>query len=160
MLIGPNTVVSIHYRLTNSAGEQIDASSEGSPMTYLHGAGNIIPGLERELAGKESGATLEVTVQPEDGYGERQSQLMQEVPRGAFPEGQEIEPGMRFSAQTEGGPVAVVVTDVTPEAVTVDANHPLAGEVLHFSVSVADVREATAEEISHGHVHGPEGHAH
>lgn len=160
MLIGPNAVVSIHYRLTNSAGEELDASSADQPMTYLHGFQNIIPGLENELAGKSAGDKLDVTVQPEDGYGPRRAELQQEVPRDAFPEPEKVVPGMRFTAESDQGVMSVVIAAVNDETVTVDANHPLAGEVLHFSVSVEAVREATAEEISHGHVHGPDGHHH
>jgi FKBP-type peptidyl-prolyl cis-trans isomerase SlyD len=160
MLIGPNSVVSFHYRLTNSKGELLDASTEDSPLTYLHGAGNIIPGLEKELLGKSAGASFEVTVAPEEGYGPRRPELVQEVPREAFPEPDQIEPGMRFSAESEQGQLSVVVTSVTDSAITVDANHPLAGEQLHFSVDVASVRDASPEEVSHGHVHGEGGHHH
>src|SRR5690606_10182270 len=107
---------------------------------YLHGAGNIIAGLERELSGKVTGAEFTVAVRPEDAYGERQPELIQEVPRTAFPEGQPIEEGMRFTAQSPQGPISVTVTAVADEAVTIDANHPLAGEVLHFQVTIAEVR--------------------
>lgn len=160
MLIGQNSVVSIHYRLTNNAGEVLDESPEGAPMTYLHGFSNIIPGLENELTGKAVGAQFDVVVEPAQAYGEHRPELMQEVPRSAFPDGDDITSGMRFSAESDQGVLSVVVTEVNPETVTVDANHPLAGQELHFSVSVEEVRDATPEEVSHGHVHGPEGHAH
>lgn len=159
MLIGQNSVVSIHYTLTNSAGEVLDSSAGGEPLTYLHGANNIIRGLEGELLGKAVGASFDVTVQPEDGYGPRLEQLIQQVPRQAFPEPDQIEAGMRFTAESDNGPMSVVVTAVSDDLVTVDANHPLAGEVLHFAVTVEDVRDASTEEISHGHVHMP-GHHH
>ena len=159
MLIGNNSVVSFHYVLTNTAGEVLDASSENQPLTYLHGSRNIIPGLENELTGKVAGAEFSVTVQPEDGYGPRQPQLIQEVPRNSFPDPEGIKPGMQFSAQSDQGTLSVVVSKVTDDLVTVDGNHPLAGEVLHFAVRIAEVRDASAEEIAHGHVHGP-GHAH
>lgn len=153
MLIGPNCVVSIDYELTNDAGELLDASPEGQPLKYLHGASNIIAGLENELTGKAVGAQFRVSIQPEQGYGTHQPQLVQTVPRDAFPDPDDVQTGMRFSAQSDNGTLSVVVTEVTPDTVTVDANHPLAGQVLHFSVNVADVRDATSEEIAHGHVH-------
>jgi FKBP-type peptidyl-prolyl cis-trans isomerase SlyD len=160
MLIAENCVVSIFYELTNDAGEVLDASAEGEPLTYLQGAHNIIPGLENQLAGQTSGAKLTVTVQPEDGYGAHSPDLVQEVPRDAFPEPDALEVGMRFNAQSDNGTMSVVITAVTPATVTVDANHPLAGQVLHFAVTIDEVREASAEELSHGHVHGPHGHHH
>jgi len=126
----------------------------------VNGAGNIIPGLEKEMLGKVAGAEFKVTVQPEDGYGVRQDHLTQEVPRDAFPEPDQIQPGMRFSAQSDQGTMSVVVTKVTDDAVIVDANHPLAGAVLHFAVRIAEVRDATREELDHGHVHGAGGHHH
>jgi len=153
MLIGQNSVVSIDYELTNDAGEVLDASPEGQPLTYLHGASNIIPGLENELTGKSIGSKFKVTVQPEEGYGAHQPQLVQTVPRDAFPDPDDIQTGMRFSAQSDNGTLSVVVTGVTDKEVTVDANHPLAGQVLHFDVNVTAVRDATSEEIAHGHVH-------
>lgn len=153
MLIGQNSVVSIDYELTNDAGEVLDASPAGEPLTYLHGASNIIPGLENELTGKAVGSQFKVTVQPEQGYGTHQPQLVQTVPRDAFPDPDDIQTGMRFSAQSDNGTLSVVVTGVTDKEVTVDANHPLAGQVLHFSVNVTSVRDATSEEIAHGHVH-------
>jgi FKBP-type peptidyl-prolyl cis-trans isomerase SlyD len=160
MLIAENCVVSIHYELTNDAGEVLDASTDNEPLTYLHGAHNIIPGLENQLAGKTTGDKLNVTVQPADGYGEHSPNLVQEVPRDAFPEPDSLEVGMRFNAQSESGTMSVVISAVSADTVTVDANHPLAGQVLHFAVTIADVREASQEELAHGHVHGPHGHHH
>lgn len=160
MLIGPNSVVSIYYELTNDAGEVLDASQQGEPLTYLHGAHNIIPGLEKQLLGKTTGDALQVKVQPEEGYGILQPELMQQVPRDAFPDPDNIAVGMRFSAESDDGHVSVVVTEVTDSTVTVDGNHPLAGVVLNFDIKIADVRSATAEEISHGHVHTPGHHHH
>jgi FKBP-type peptidyl-prolyl cis-trans isomerase SlyD len=160
MLIGNNSVVSFHYILTNTAGEVLDASSENSPLTYLHGSHNIIPGLENELTGKIAGTEFSVTVQPEDGYGLRLPQLIQEVPRDAFPDSDGIKPGMQFSAESDQGTMSVVVSKVTDELVTVDGNHPLAGQVLHFAVRIAEVRDASQEEIAHGHVHGHGGAHH
>jgi len=160
MLIAENCVVSIYYELTNDAGEVIDASTEGEPLTYLHGAHNIIPGLENQLLGKQAGDKLKVTVQPEDGYGEHSANLVQEVPRDAFPEPDSLEVGMRFNAQSESGEMSVVISAVGTDTVTVDANHPLAGQVLHFDVIIDEVRAASAEELAHGHVHGAHGHHH
>lgn len=153
-------VVSIDYTLTDDQGNVLDTSIGRSPLSYLHGAGNIIPGLERALEGKEAGASLEVTVAPEDGYGHHDPSLVQSVPRTQFPPGVVPSEGQQFQAQTGGGVRVVTVVDVNDDEVTVDANHPLAGQSLNFAVTVVEVREATAEELRHGHVHGPGGHAH
>ena len=153
MLISDDCVVSIHYTLTDQAGDILDSSEGKEPLHYLQGASNIIPGLENELTGKAIGASLKVTVAPGDGYGERQEQLVQAVPREAFEGVESIEAGMQFQAQTDNGPMSVVVTDVTDEEVTVDGNHPLAGQTLEFDVSIEKVRTATAEELEHGHPH-------
>ncbi len=160
MQISENKVASIHYTLKDDAGQVLDSSSEGQPLTYLQGFGNIIPGLEQEMAGKSVGDKFEVTVEPEDAYGFRQDEMIQAVPRSAFDGVDNIEVGMRFQAQTANGPVPVVVTQVEDEQITVDGNHPLAEMKLHFSVEVVDVREASAEELQHGHAHGPGGHDH
>ena len=160
MLIGANSVVSIHYQLTNNAGELLDASADDAPLTYLHGAGNIIPGLEKELVGKSAGAELTVTVAPEEAYGLRHDHLVQQVPREAFPDPDQLEVGMRFNAESDQGMLSVVLTEVGTDNVTVDANHPLAGETLHFAVRIEEVRAATEEELAHGHAHGPHGHHH
>lgn len=154
LLIGENLVVRMHYTLTNSDGEVLDSSSGSDPLAYLHGAGNIIPGLERELTGKVTGDKVNVVVAPADGYGEVQQELFQVVPREAFQGIDTIEPGMNFQAQGEGGQVqSIVVAKVDGDEVTVDANHPLAGVQLHFDVEIVEVRDATEEELAHGHVH-------
>lgn len=155
MQISDNKVASIHYTLTDQAGEVVDSSQGAEPLTYLQGFGNIIPGLEEALNGKSAGDSLEVTVPPEKGYGPVVEEMVQAVPRDAFQGVEELEVGMRFQAQTASGPVAVVVTEVADETVTVDGNHPLAGKTLNFAVEVVEVRDATADEIQHGHVHGP-----
>ncbi|KPJ81376.1 MAG: peptidylprolyl isomerase [Gammaproteobacteria bacterium SG8_30] len=160
MKIAQEKVVSIHYTLKNAEGSVLDSSSGSDPLAYLHGAGNIIPGLESALEGKEAGEKLAVTVEPGQGYGDRDERLVQDVPRAAFKDVQELAPGMQFQAQGPQGTRLVVVTQVAEETVTVDANHPLAGQTLHFEVEVAEVRDATAEELEHGHVHGPGGHHH
>lgn len=159
MQVADNKVVSIHYKLTNQAGETLDSSEGREPLAYIHGQGNIIPGLEKALAGKESGEELNVTVEPEEGYGERHEQLIQEVPMSAFEGVDEVKPGMQFQAQTEAGPRVITVKEVADENVTIDGNHPLAGETLNFEVSIEEVRDATDQEIEHGHVHdGGEDH--
>ena len=159
MQIGQDKVVLVHYVLTNDAGEVLDKSEADEPLAYIHGAGNIIPGLEEALAGKSTGDKLSVAVPAEKAYGPHDPELVQAVPRRAF-EGTEVKPGMRFHAQTEDGPRAVVVTRVQGDMVTIDGNHPLAGQNLNFQVEIAEVREASAEELEHGHVHGPGGHGH
>jgi len=160
MQIAQNSVVAFHYTLTNNAGEVLDSSEGREPLTYLHGAGNIIPGLEKELEGRAAGDKLTATIEPSEGYGEKQDQLVQEVPRDAFQGVESVEPGMQFQAQTQGGPLMVTVTSVEGDTVTVDGNHPLAGQTLNFDVEIASVREASQEEIEHGHVHGEGGHQH
>ncbi|MDR5891496.1 MULTISPECIES: FKBP-type peptidyl-prolyl cis-trans isomerase [Halomonas] len=160
MQIAQNSVVAFHYTLTNDAGEVLDSSEGREPLTYLHGAGNIIPGLEKELEGRQAGDKLSAVVSPAEGYGEKQEQLVQEVPRDAFQGVESVEPGMQFQAQTQGGPLMVTVTSVEGDTVTVDGNHPLAGQTLNFAVEIASVREASQEEVEHGHVHGEGGHQH
>jgi FKBP-type peptidyl-prolyl cis-trans isomerase SlyD len=160
MKIGEDKVVSIHYTLTDSGGSVLDSSSGNEPLLYLHGAGNIIPGLESALEGKVSGDKLSVTIEPEQGYGTRDERLVQAVPRSAFKGVEQLAPGMQFQAQGPQGTRLVVITQVTSDIVTVDANHPLAGQTLHFEVEITEVRDATAEELEHGHVHGPGGHHH
>ena len=153
MNIADKHVVSIHYTLTNDAGDVLDTSEGKEPLKYLHGAGNIIPGLERALLDKTAGEELNVTVEPADGYGEHREELIQKVPREAFQGVEQLDVGMRFQAQTQNGPVMVVITDVGEAEVTVDGNHELAGQRLHFAVKIEDVRTANQEELDHGHVH-------
>jgi FKBP-type peptidyl-prolyl cis-trans isomerase SlyD len=160
MKIAEDKVVSIHYTLKDAGGTVLDASAGGQPLAYLHGAGNIIPGLESALEGCQTGDKLSVTVEPAEGYGERDERLVQAVPRSAFKGVKELAPGMQFQAQGPQGTRLVVVTQVATDVVTVDANHPLAGQTLHFEVEIAEVRDATSEELEHGHVHGPGGHHH
>lgn len=158
MQIEKHRVVSIDYELTDSDGQVIDSSSGSEPLAYLHGVGGIIPGLESALEGKTSGEQLKVSIEPADAYGERQDELQQVVTRDQFGENAELEVGMRFRVPREqGGELVVTIVDLNDENVTVDGNHPLAGETLHFDVTVRDVREATEEEIEHGHAHHPDG---
>lgn len=153
MRVASNTVVSFHYVLRNDEGEVIDRSGD-TPFSYLHGHGTIVAGLEQALEGRESGERLNVRVPPEEGYGPRVETLVQAVPRSAFAGVQgEIEPGMRFRAESDSGTRIVTVTEVGEEAVTVDGNHPLAGQTLHFDVELTEVRDATEEEIADGEAH-------
>lgn len=154
MQIAKDSVVTIHYTLTDDAGKVLDSSAGGEPLAYLHGNGNLIPGLESRLEDQTKGAKLEVKVLPKDGYGEFDAQLVHQVPKRQF-EGA-VEVGQRFHA----GPSVVTVTKILGDMVTVDGNHPLAGQNLNFKVEVMDVRAATAEELDHGHVHGAGGHHH
>jgi len=152
MEIADARVASIHYTLTDDDGQVIDKSPESQPLQYFHGAGNIVPGLEKALAGKQPGDTLKVDVKPEEAYGVRNEQLVQVVPRTAFQGVEKVEPGMQFQARSERGPVLVTVVEANDEQVRIDANHPLAGRNLHFDVKVADVREASEEEKQEGRV--------
>jgi FKBP-type peptidyl-prolyl cis-trans isomerase SlyD len=156
MQITKNKVASIHYTLRDNDGTIIDSSEGRDPLHYLHGSGNLIIGMEEGLEGKSKGEKLNLKITPEKGYGEKDENLVQKVPRTAFG-GQEIKEGMRFSTN-QGG--VVTVTHVGLDSITVDGNHPLAGVELNFDVEIMDVRNATNEEISHGHVHGPGGHHH
>jgi FKBP-type peptidyl-prolyl cis-trans isomerase SlyD len=160
MPIAQNSVVSIHYTLKDDAGSVIDSSASGDPLTYLHGHGNLVAGLERALDGKDVGDKLQVTVSPADGYGDYDDRLVQKVPRRTLKGISNVRVGMRLHAQTEHGPRAVTVTQLVGDMVTIDANHPLAGQNLNFDIEVSDIRAATEEELSHGHVHGPGGHHH
>jgi FKBP-type peptidyl-prolyl cis-trans isomerase SlyD len=157
--IAKDQVVSFHYTLTDEQGTVID-KSEDQPLVYLHGASNIIPGLENALVGKVVGDKLTVTVQPADGYGEYQPEMVQDVPRNLFQGVDNIEIGMQFQAQADDGMQVVTVKDVTDEAVIVDGNHPLAGKTLNFDVEIVEIRDASAEELQHGHAHGAGGHHH
>jgi FKBP-type peptidyl-prolyl cis-trans isomerase SlyD len=160
MQIAERTVASFHYTLTDDAGTVIDTSSGRAPLTYLHGAGNIVPGLEKEMAGHETGDKFNVVVTPEEGYGEPEPQLVQVVPREAFQGVDDLQVGMEFQAHTAHGPMSVAIAKIDGDAVTVDGNHPLAGKTLHFAIEVTDVRDASLEELAHGHVHGEGGHHH
>ena len=159
MNIADQTVVALQYTLKNAAGEVLDQASKDDPLRYLHGAGNLIPGVEKALTGNAAGASVEVTVPPDEGYGQRDDQLVIQVPRAELPEG-DLQLGMQFQVQHGDGVGIVTVTGIEGDAVTLDGNHPLAGETLHFEMEVVEVRAATEEELEHGHVHGPGGHHH
>ena len=160
MNIEKNRVVTLNYTLRDEQGTIIDASSGRAPLSYLHGKGNIIPGLEQALSGKSAGDKLDVTVAPEQGYGPRDERLVQIVPRTKFGEVEGLAPGVQVRVGGPQGARIVSVVRVDRDFVTIDGNHPLAGRTLHFSVEIAEVRKASHEEVAHGHVHGPDGHHH
>lgn len=160
MQIANDVVVSIEYTLTDDQGNVIDSSAGGEPLAYLHGAGNIIPGLEAALEGKVVGDAFKVSIAPADGYGEKNDDMLQQVPREMFQGVDVIEAGMQFHAQTDHGMQVITVAAVEGDLVTVDGNHPLAGQNLNFDVKVIEVRAPSEEELEHGHVHGAGGHHH
>ncbi len=155
-----DTVVSMHYTLTDDQGTVLDSSNGGDPLSYLHGHGNIVRGLEQALEGMEQGHKSKVTVEATDGYGERREEMVVAAPREQFDPSMDLKPGLQVMAQGPNGPVVFTVQEVGDAEVTLDGNHPLAGQRLHFEVEVTDVRAATEEELTHGHVHGPGGHQH
>jgi len=160
MKVSENAVVVIDYTLTDNEGEVIDSSEGAGPLAYLHGMGNIITGLEEALLGKEAGDKVNASIEPAKGYGERQEDMKQEVPKELFGGIDNIEEGMQFQSETDDGPVMVTVVTIGEEMITVDGNHPLAGVHLNFDVTIREVREASEEELEHGHVHGEGGHHH
>jgi FKBP-type peptidyl-prolyl cis-trans isomerase SlyD len=160
MQIARDSVVLIHYTLTNDAGKTLDSSAGGEPLAYLHGNGNLIAGLERELEGKQAGDKLSVKIAPADAYGEYDKALVQQVPRRSLKGVGNLHVGMQLHARSDHGTRAVTVKQITGDMVTLDGNHPLAGQHLNFEVEIAEVRAATEEEMAHGHVHGPGGHHH
>ncbi|RZA19349.1 MAG: peptidylprolyl isomerase [Proteobacteria bacterium] len=160
MNVAEKTVVLMDYTVKDDEGNTIDTSVGHEPLAFIVGLGNIIPGLERQFIGKKKGDEFKATVKPEDGYGEKDDSLVESVPRAQFAGVKGLEVGMQLQAQTDDGVEVVTVVGVTETEVTVDANHPLAGKTLHFDVKVVDVRQPTAEELQHGHVHGVGGHHH
>jgi FKBP-type peptidyl-prolyl cis-trans isomerase SlyD len=157
--ISAGKVVALHYTLRDDAGVLIDGSAGAEPLYYLHGAENLVPGLETALTGHKTGDKLSVTVLPKDGYGLREGPGPQSVPRDAFPEDAELEEGMPFCVENdEGEEIELWITSVDEDEVLVDVNHPLAGVTLCFDVEVVSIRAATAEEQMHGHPHGAGGH--
>ena len=160
MQVAKDKVISIDYTLTDAQGTELDTSRGRGPFAYIHGTGNIIPGLEAALEGKTAGDQVNAVIPPEKGYGARDEGLVQELARSQFDTEDEIQVGMQFHAMSESGPRVVTVVGVNADNVTIDGNHPLAGVTLHFDVTVKEIRDATSEELSHGHVHGPEGHQH
>ncbi|OQW69437.1 MAG: peptidylprolyl isomerase [Proteobacteria bacterium ST_bin11] len=153
MQITDKTAVSIHYTLTNQDGEQLDSSRGEEPLFYLHGAGNIIAGLEAALNGKQAGDKFNVTIAADQAYGEVSEEMIQVVSKKMF-DGMDIDIGMQFHADVSHGPGIITIVEIDGDDVTIDGNHPLAGEDLTFDVEVLDVRPATADEMAHGHIHG------
>ena len=160
MKIKKNTVVTLNYTLKNSAGEILDTSEGREPLVYLHGVGGLIPGLEAELEGKGKGNSFNTVIAPENAYGKRRDDLLHVVPKSGFQGDEEMQIGMRVQLETEQGPAIATISEIEGENVTLDLNHPLADMELHFAVDVMELRDATEDEISHGHVHGPGGHHH
>ena len=159
MLIGPKTVVSIDYTLKSDAGDVLDTSEGREPLVYLHGAGNLVPGLEKALEGHVAGDNLEVSLPPAEAYGDRDDKMVRNLPLRKIAD-KKPQVGRRYRAQLDDGMAVVLVTGLRGDYATVDANHPLAGMTLHFQVKVVEIREATAEEMTHGHVHGAGDHHH
>lgn len=162
MTISKGKVVTINYQLTNKSGEELDKSEPNDPLVYLHGVGQLVPGLEKALEGlKEGDAKDKIEVAPSEGYGEVRAELILKVGRDQFPSETELEQGMRFWAHTpEGQRHPFTVVGIEGDQVEIDGNHPLAGETLIFDISIVGIREATKEEMEHGHAHGPGGHQH
>ncbi len=160
MKIEQNKVASIDYTLTNDNGEVLDSSSGREPLAYLHGNGGLIPGLEKELEGKVKGDKLVAIIAPDQAYGVRTEELVQEIPMENFQDASEVKVGAQFQVQNGEHVHIATVTAIGDKSATVDMNHPLADETLHFDVEVMEVREPTKEELEHGHVHGPGGHHH
>ena len=153
MKITNNLAVSIHFGVAEVDGNALDSTENGSPLEFIQGAGYLVPGLEAELEGKEVGDKFDVTLAAKDAYGEFQEELVQQVPRDLFEGVDTIEVGMSFQADTDQGPRTVEVTEVTEDMVSIDANHPLAGMALQFVGEIVAIREATEEELAHGHIH-------
>ncbi len=160
MQIEDKKIVVINYTLSSDEGEMLDQSDDGS-FAYLHGADNIVAGLESALTGKTVGDSLNIKVLPADGYGERNDEMVQVVGKEMFETDAELEVGTQFHAEgPEGDQIMITVAEIDGDDITIDGNHPLAGVNLNFDVSIIEVRDASEEEISHGHVHGPDGHHH
>jgi FKBP-type peptidyl-prolyl cis-trans isomerase SlyD len=159
-VVAPEMVVSFHYKLRNSEGELLDSSPDGTPMRYLHGASNIVPGLEKEMLNKKTGNKFTVKVPPAEGYGERVEGTAV-VPRSQFPADADLKPGTSIVAESpDGDSYPLWIVSIAGDEVTLDPNHPLAGTELHFEVEIAGMFPATEEELAHGHPHGPGGHDH
>ncbi len=160
MQIGKNKVVGMEYTLTNNAGDVLDTSQGRAPLYYIQGIGALIPGLEEELEGKEAGFSSTVKISADKAYGPVDEQLVHRVAREQFQTDKSIEVGMTFQSETPQGVQQFIVRKVEDDFITIDANHPLAGQELTFNIDILEVREATESELNHGHVHGPGGHEH
>jgi FKBP-type peptidyl-prolyl cis-trans isomerase SlyD len=159
MNISTNSVVTMHYTLKNGGdqGDVLDSSVGAEPLVYIQGMGQIIPGLEKQMEGKAKGDKLQALIAPVDAYGERNDQMVNSMPKSEFPEPDQLAVGMQFQVDTDQGPLVLTILEVKDDEVVLDGNHPLAGFTLHFDVEITDIREATEEEIAHGHVHGEGG---
>ncbi len=160
MQVAADKVVLIHYTLKDDSGKVLDTSSGSDPLAYIQGHGNLVAGLEKALEGKDQGARVSVSVAPAEGYGTHDAKLIQQVPKRSLQGAGTVQKGMQFQAQTEQGMRVFTVTAVVGDMVSLDGNHPLAGQTLNFDVEIVEVRDATAEELEHGHVHGAGGHHH
>ncbi len=160
MQIAQNSVAAFHYTLTDDKGQVVDSSEGRDPLSYLHGSGQIVPGLEKQMEGRKVGDRFIAEVAPEEGYGVHHPELMQEVPKEAFQGVESIQPGMQFQGRGPQGEINVTVSKIEGDKVFIDGNHPLAGQTLRFAIEVTDVRAANEEELQHGHVHGEGGHHH
>lgn len=160
MQITKNAIALFAYTLKDDDGDLLDSTEESDPLAYIHGVGQLIPGLEQELEGKGKGDSFEIRIPPEKAYGPKNQELIQPVPRDQLPDDVEIEVGMQFQAQSEDGSQVVTVVEIDGDQISLDANHPLAGVALNFAVTVVEVREATPDELEHGHAHGPGGEDH
>ena len=157
MKIEKNKVVTIHYTLKDNNNNILDSTEGDEPMSYLHGRDNLIPGLEAELEGKEKGDKFKASIKPEDAYGERDEDMMFIIPREQFQGVPDIEVGMQFQTDSPSGPMLITISEINGDEITVDGNHPLAGETLNFEVEVTGICNATEEEIAHGHLHAHDG---
>lgn len=158
MTVSKDKVVSIEYKLTDDGGSVLDSSEGRGALSYIHGHGNLVSGLETELEGKEDGTPFEAHVAPGEGYGDYDEELLFSVPKERFKEFSDLEVGMQFEAETDQGHQIMAIKSIEGESVVVDANHPLAGQVLHFEGTIVGVRDATKDEITHGHVHDEDHH--
>jgi len=148
MKIAENLFVAIDYCLTLDSGEEVDRSREGNPLSFITGTSQIIPGLEKELMGMEAGDNANITVEPDDAYGPAKEDLLHEIPRSQFPADVDIKPGIKLQAQSPNGPIIILVKTVNDDTVTVDLNHPLAGQRLHFDIKIVEIREPSAQELA------------
>lgn len=160
MKILKNKAVHIHYTLKNDQGETMDSSVGQDPLAYIHGHGNLIPGLEKALENKGKGEKIKASIAPEEAYGVKNKDLVQNIPLSNFQDQNSVKVGRQFQINTEQGPVIATIINVKEGQVTIDMNHQLAGQTLHFDVEVMEVRDATQEELAHGHIHGAGGHHH
>jgi FKBP-type peptidyl-prolyl cis-trans isomerase SlyD len=160
MQISKNKVVGVDYTLTDDAGHVLDTNKGDGPFLYLHGIGGIVPGLERALEGRSPGDHLKVKVEPHDAYGVRDESQIETLPRAAFKGIDQLAPGMQFQGSDGEHSRLITILSADNDTVRVDANHPLAGKTLNFDVTILDVRDATPDELEHGHAHGPHGHEH